>query len=157
MGKEHNYSVSVTWTGNKGEGTSDYRKYERSHTIAADGKPDIEASSDTPFRGDHTKHNPETLLLSSLSACHMLWYLHLCADAGIVVTAYTDDATGTMIEVPTGGGHFTEVTLHPAVTITDSAMIAKANELHDKAHEKCFIANSMNFPVGHEPSCSATN
>lgn len=155
MEKQHQYKTTVTWTGNKGEGTTDYRQYERSHKLSIEGKPDLLCSSDAPFRGDVTKHNPEDMLLASLSSCHMLWYLHLCADAGVVVTAYTDNATGTMIEVPGGGGHFTEVTLHPLVTVADVSMIEKANQLHDVAHKKCFIANSVKFPVAHQPQAKA--
>ena len=153
MEKQHEYKTSITWTGNKGSGTNDYRQYERSHTIRIDHKVDILASSDAPFRGDVSKHNPEDMLVASLSSCHMLWYLHLCADAGVIVTDYVDNALGTMVEVPGGGGHFTEVMLNPVVTVTDKAMIDKANALHDKAHEKCFIASSMNFPVRHTPVC----
>jgi organic hydroperoxide reductase OsmC/OhrA len=154
--KQHNYALTITWTGNKGEGTTDYRAYERSHTIHIDGKADIAGSSDAPFRGDVTKHNPEDLLLASLSSCHMLWYLHLCADAGIVVTDYTDNATGTLVETPGSGGHFSEVTLHPIVTITDDSRVDDANALHDKTHKFCFIANSVNFAVKHMPSCKVT-
>ncbi len=153
MNKLHHYKATITWTGNKGSGTSDYKAYERSHTVAIDGKPEIKASSDAPFLGDVTKHNPEDFLLSALSSCHMLWYLHLCADAGIIAVDYTDSATGIMVQLPTGGGHFSEVTLNPVVTITDGTMIEKANALHDKAHEKCFIANSVNFKVAHNPAC----
>jgi organic hydroperoxide reductase OsmC/OhrA len=154
MGKQHNYSVSVKWTGNRGEGTSGYTAYDRSHSISVDGKPELLCSSDTAFRGDSTKYNPEDMLLASLSACHMLWYLHLCADAGIIVIDYSDHASGVMTEDP-AGGKFTEATLHPVVTITDEAMIPLANELHMMAHKKCFIANSVNFPVRHMPSCVA--
>lgn len=150
---EHHYTTTIRWTGNKGTGTSRYDAYERSHTLSIDGKQDILCSSDIPFRGDGTKHNPEDMLVASLSSCHMLWYLHLCADAGIVVTDYTDNATGTMVQPADGSGHFTEVVLHPVVTVTDSSMVEKANQLHDVAHSKCFIANSCNFPVKHEPWC----
>jgi organic hydroperoxide reductase OsmC/OhrA len=153
--KDHKYALTVKWTGNRGQGTSGYRDYDRSHTISVEGKQEILASSDTAFRGDPTKHNPEDLLLASLSSCHMLWYLHLCADAGVIVTDYTDHATGIMVESPTGGGHFTEVTLHPVVTITDISRADQANELHKKANEKCFISNSVNFPVHHAPLCKA--
>jgi organic hydroperoxide reductase OsmC/OhrA len=149
----HNYSLTVNWTGNRGQGTTGYRDYDRSHIISIVNKPDLFASSDAAFRGDMTRHNPEDLLLASLSSCHMLWYLHLCADAGIIVTAYTDNATGTMEEAPTGGGRFTEVILHPIVTVKDAAMTDKANALHEKAHEKCFIANSVNFPVRQHSVC----
>ena len=153
MEKQHHYSVSVKWTGNKGEGTSDYRNYERSHTISSEDKEDIFASSDSPFRGDTTKHNPETLLLSALSSCHMLWYLHLCADAGVIVTDYIDNAKGTMVEPGDKAGHFSDVTLYPVVTVTEKSMVDKANDLHIKAHDRCFIANSVNFPVHHSPLC----
>jgi organic hydroperoxide reductase OsmC/OhrA len=155
MNGTHNYSLTTKWTGNRGQGTTGYRDYDRSHTISINNKPDIFGSSDTAFRGDATKHNPEDMLLASISACHMLWYLHLCADAGIVVTDYTDNATGIMQESAGGGGRFTEVTLHPVVTITNVSMIDKANSLHAKANEKCFISNSVNFPVMHEPVCKA--
>lgn len=151
MGNEHYYKATIQWTGNLGEGTTDYRKYERSHTISIENKPTILGSSDTAFRGDATKHNPEDLLLSSLSVCHMLWYLHLCADAGVVVTDYVDHATGILTETPGAGGKFTEVMLNPIVTVKDESMLTKANALHDKAHQFCFIANSVNFPVLHNP------
>jgi organic hydroperoxide reductase OsmC/OhrA len=152
MGKQHHYKATIQWTGNRGKGTSDYREYERSHTIAIENKPIILGSSDIAFRGDATKHNPEDLLLSSLSVCHMLWYLHLCADAGVIVVDYIDHATGTMVESPLGGGKFTEVTLNPIVTVKESNMEQKAMEVHTRAHECCFIANSVNFPVHHKPA-----
>ena len=153
--KDHHYESTIAWTGNTGHGTSSYRTYERSHTISITEKANIEASSDPAFRGDKTKHNPEELLVSSLSSCHMLWYLHLCSEAGVIVIKYTDKATGTMVETDDGGGYFSEVTLHPAVVVLHESMIEKANELHHKANKLCFIANSCNFPVKHLPECSA--
>ena len=149
MGKHHMYQLTITWTGNKGSGTSDYKAYERSHVIKAKGKAEIQVSSDPAFRGDETKYNPEDLLVAALSSCHLLSYLHQCAVAGVVVTAYTDNAAGIMEETPDGGGHFTEVTLNPVVTVKESSMMEKAKELHLKASELCFIANSVNFPVHH--------
>lgn len=153
MNGQHNYKLTIQWTGNTGTGTSGYRDFERSHSILVDNKVEIAGSSDPAFRGDKTKHNPEELLLASVSSCHMLWYLHLCAVAGVIVTAYSDNATGIMLETANGGGRFTEITLNPAVTITDISMIEKANELHQKANELCFVANSLNFPVHHKPTC----
>lgn len=150
--KNHHYKTTIQWTGNRGSGTSSYRDYERSHTISAENKPVIEASSDPAFRGDKTKYNPEEMLLSSLSSCHMLWYLHFCSEAGIIVTDYIDHATGTMEETNNGSGHFVEVTLHPIVTLQNEEMTEKAKELHHKANEFCFIANSVNFPVKHIPT-----
>lgn len=149
MNKSHQYRATIVWTGNKGTGTSGYRDYERSHTVSIEGKADILTSSDPSFRGDNTKHNPEELFLASLSSCHMLWYLHLCADAGIVVTAYEDQAEGTMAENADGSGQFTEVMLHPKVTLADPSLAEKAQQLHDNAHHMCFIARSCNFPVRH--------
>ena len=157
MNGQHSYAITVKWTGNKGEGTSHYRAYERGHTIIADNKQDISGSSDAAFRGDRSKHNPEDLLVASLSACHMLSYLHLCALGGVVVTGYIDRATGTMVETTDGGGHFTEVTLNPIVTVADNSMIDKANELHKKANELCFIASSVKFPVHHKPTCKTVD
>lgn len=143
----HQYTTRVEWTGNRGEGTSGYRNYERTHEISIPGKPVIPGSADPAFRGDRARYNPEDLLVSSLSACHMLWYLHLCADAGIVVTSYVDDATGTMVEAEGTGGHFAEVVLRPTVTVRTGADVERAIGLHDRAHGLCFIANSVNFPV----------
>lgn len=154
MNGQHHYAVNVTWTGNRGQGTSGYKEYDRSHTISITNKPDILGSSDTAFQGDATRHNPEDMLVTSISTCHMLWYLHLCADAGIIVTGYTDQATGTLQESPVNGGQFTEVTLHPVATITDSSKTEQAIALHKKAHEKCFIANSVNFPVHIDAACN---
>lgn len=153
MSKQHHYQLKVTWTGNKGTGTDHYTKYERSHTIEVENKVPILASSDTPFLGDATKHNPEDFLLASLSTCHMLWYLHLCADAGVIVISYIDNPTGILIQNDNGGGSFSVVTLNPIVIVTHPNMIEKANELHVKANQKCFIANSVNFEVKHLPLC----
>jgi organic hydroperoxide reductase OsmC/OhrA len=154
FGKDHKYSVTVQWTGNTGTGTSTYRGYERAHEISADGKPAIAASSDPAFRGDRARWNPEELLLAALSSCHQLAYLHLCAVEGIVVVAYEDHAEGWMQETADGAGQFTRVLLRPKVTIS-AGDAAKAKELHHEAHEKCFIARSVNFPVKNEPEIIA--
>ena len=145
--KQHRYAVRVVWEGNRGEGTASYRAYDRAHSIAAGAKPPIAGSSDPSFRGDPARWNPEELLLASLSACHELWYLGLCASAGVIVTAYVDDAEGLMIEEADGAGQFTAVTLRPRVEIAAGSDAALALDLHHKAHEMCFIARSVNFPV----------
>ena len=152
MEKQHHYNATIVWTGNNGTGTDNYKSYERSHKIIIENKSDILCSSDPAFRGDKTKHNPEELLVSAVSSCHMLWYLHLCSEAGVVVLDYTDSATGIMDEGSNGSGRFTKVTLNPVVTVTENTMVDKANELHKKANELCFIANSVNFPVTHHPT-----
>ena len=153
----HQYKATITWTGNQGSGTSGYRAYGRNHVINIGGKPEILGSSDPSFRGDATRYNPEEMLVASISTCHMLWYLHLCAEAGVIVVDYVDNATGIMAETADGGGYFSDVTLHPTVVVTDVAMVDKANEIHHKANKMCFIANSVNFPVHHQPTCRVQN
>lgn len=152
--RKHEYDTRLRWVGNKGEGTAGYRHYGRNHVIEApDGtKPPIPGSSDPAFRGDADRWNPEELLVASVSACHKLWYLHLCADAGVIVTAYVDDAHGLMVETPDGGGRFEHVLLRPKVTIAPGSDPARAEALHAEAHAKCFIANSVNFPVECRPT-----
>lgn len=145
--KRHNYEVRTEWTGNDGQGTASYKAYRRDHTIAVSGKPPILGSSDPSFRGDPGRYNPEDLLVASLSACHMLWYLHLCATNKITVLAYHDSAAGAMEESADGSGRFVHVQLRPRVTIPAGSDHAKATALHHEAHRNCFIANSVNFPV----------
>jgi len=152
MSKKHQYQATIEWTGNLGTGTDHYRNYERSHVIKIRDKEPIQGSSDPAFRGDLTKYNPEELLVSSLSACHMLWYLHLCSETGVHVISYVDYAEGTMEETSNGGGRFSEVILAPQVTVASPEMLEKAKLLHTKANEFCFIANSVNFPVKHSPA-----
>jgi organic hydroperoxide reductase OsmC/OhrA len=156
MGRQHHYRVIVTWIGNEGVGTASPTAYGRAHRIEIPGKPAIDGSSDPSFRGDPARWNPEELLLASLSACHKLGYLDLCARAGIIVTAYTDEAAGWMEETPDGAGRFIKLVLHPSVTLAAGSDTQVALALHDKAHAMCFIANSVNFPVEHRSIISVT-
>ncbi len=150
--KVHHYKTSLRWTGNTGEGTASYNAYSRDHELTAPAKSlPIPGSSDPHFRGDPARYNPEELLVSSLSACHMLWYLHLCAVNSIVVTAYEDEASGLMTEDPATGGSFTQVVLRPLVTVTAASDRDKALQLHEDAAGLCYIARSVRFPVTHEP------
>jgi organic hydroperoxide reductase OsmC/OhrA len=150
MNLEHHYATSIEWTGNRGAGTADYKSYGRETVITAVGKHAIDGSSDRVFHGNADRWNPEELLLAALAECHLLSYLHVAASNGIVVTGYTDAATGTMVQTSDGGGHFTSVTLRPRVVISggDAAL---ALTLHEVASTRCFIAASVNFPVLHEP------
>jgi len=147
--REHHYQVNVRWTGNRGAGTQSYTAYDRNGELSGEGKATVALSADPAFRGDAARWNPEELLLASVSACHKLWYLHLCADAGIIIDAYEDSAEGTMVEGDRG--HFTRITLKPRVALRNKDDIARAEALHHHAHEACFIANSLNFPVSFEP------
>src|ERR1700693_5481112 len=150
--RTHSCALTVTWTGNTGAGTSSYAAFERSVEVSAEGKTVIPGSADSAFRGAGERWNPEQLLVASLSECHMLWYLVLCAKEGIVVTDYVDHPTGTLVETPDGSGHFEEVTCHPLVTIASAQRTDRATELHTSAHEMCFVANSVNFDVRTEPA-----
>ena len=153
MTHEHNYKLTTEWTGNSVEGTKNVRTYDRSHTVSIQGKPDLFLTTDNPAVGDKSKLNPEDLLVSAISSCHMLSYLYVCALEGIVITSYTDNAIGIMVELASGGGSFKEVTLNPLFYVADESMVEKAIELHHKAHEICYIANSVNFDVKCNPIC----
>lgn len=151
----HAYTARVVWDGNTGEGTARYAGYGRQYRVAVDGKPELAGSADPAFRGDADRHNPEDLFLASISACHMLFYLSLCARGGVRVLAYEDQARGTMRVDAGGGGRFEEITLHPVVTIDGASDAALAARLHDRAHELCFIANSCSVPIRHQPAVRA--
>lgn len=148
--KTHRYATRTVWTGAAEGATESYETYSRACEIRADGRPPLLASADPAFRGDPARWNPEDMLVGALSACHMLWYLHLCAVRGVKVLAYEDDAEGTMVEAPRNG-RFTEVVLHPRVTVSADSDLERAAALHERAHAECFVANSVDFPVRCEP------
>lgn len=150
MSRLHTYNTNVEWTGNTGQGTKDYNGYKRDFTIGATHKTIIPGSSDPAFLGDYTRYNPEELLLASVSSCHMLWYLHLCAVENIIVISYNDTAHGTMKEYEDGNGEFTNICLNPVVTITDESQVQLAEDIHKKANTMCFIANSLKCSVVHK-------
>jgi organic hydroperoxide reductase OsmC/OhrA len=149
---EHHFEVNVFWTGNRGTGTSGYKDYGRDHSVTAAGVPTLLGSADKTFHGDRDRWNPELLLVTALSQCHMLSYLHVALNHGVVVTKYEDTATGTMVLNPDGSGQFSSVTLNPKIAVADPAMAELALSLHHEASQKCFIARSVNFPVHHAPS-----
>ena len=151
MASEHSYALAAEWTGDRGSGTSGYRDYGRDVVLRVEGKPDLLASADRPFRGDAERWNPEELLLAALSECHLLSYLHVAVQHGVVVTGYTDAATGSMVVTDDDAGHFTRVDLHPRVVLADESQRELADSLHAQANRLCFIANSVNFPVHHAP------
>jgi organic hydroperoxide reductase OsmC/OhrA len=152
MAVSHHYAVEVEWTGDRGSGTSAYRAYERNATVLAHGKPELAASADPAFFGDRERWNPEELLVAALSQCHLLSYLHVCVRNGVVVTGYSDSATGELTQTPDGGGHLARVDLHPRVVLADEAQRELADSLHAEANRLCFIASSVNFPVHHHPA-----
>jgi organic hydroperoxide reductase OsmC/OhrA len=147
----HEYTSTVVWTGNRGEGTINYRGYDRTWDIAVAGKEIVHCSNDPQLGGDATKMNPEDLLISALSACHMLWYLHFASDAGIIVTSYRDCPSGFGVVEKGGAGRFTKAVLRPKITVRSGADIETATAIHHKIHSVCFIARSVNFPVSYEP------
>ena len=153
----HGYSITTTWTGNTGSGTAAYDTYERSHEFGSPGKPTIPGSSSPAYRGDDTRYNPEEMLLGAVSACHMLWYLHLCTDNGVVVTSYTDNATGELNMNPSGSGEFKSITLNPKIELAEGSSVELARSLHDDAGRMCFIARSLKCSIGYRPQISVTN
>lgn len=152
MPDSHTYTAQVTWTGNRGNGTRSYQAYDRNWEVTTPGKAPILCSNDPLLGGDPALHNPEDMLLSALSACHMLWYLHLASTQKIVVTAYTDAPVGEADVAPDGTGRFTSATLRPVITLAAGTDIAVADGIHDDIHARCFIAQSVRFPVGYEPT-----
>jgi organic hydroperoxide reductase OsmC/OhrA len=151
---EHRYAVTVRWTGNRGEGTATYRGYSRDHDIEVPGLPVLKGSADPTFHGDRTRYNPEQLLLTALSQCHMLSFLHVAVKHGVVVTAYQDRAEAVMRTNRDGSGEFESATLRPEVTVASAVVPALMEQLHEEANKVCFIARSVNFPVLHEPAVS---
>jgi organic hydroperoxide reductase OsmC/OhrA len=150
MSKQHDYTTRIEWTGNRGEGTQTYRGYDRTWDVSTPGKPVIHCSNDPLLGGDPALPNPEDLLLASLSACHMLWYLHLASVAGIVVLSYSDEPVGIGETSPNGAGRFLSATLKPHIVVRAGADLEEADAIHHRIHEYCFIARSVNFPVSYE-------
>ncbi len=153
MAFTHDFPARVVWTGNTGTGTSAYKAYERTWDLAVEGKDVVHCSNDPMLGGDPTKYNPEDILIAAISSCHMLWYLHLCSQAGIIVTAYEDNAIGIGESEPSGKGRFIEAVLRPSITIS-AGDPEKAKEIHNEIHQYCFIARSVNFPIRHEAKIS---
>ena len=150
MSKIHEFPTHITWTGNRGTGTSAYRAYDRTWDMKAEGKEIIQCSNDPMLGGDSSKYNPEDMLIASLASCHMLWYLHLCSDAGVTVLMYEDNPVGVGESEPSGKGRFIEAILRPKITISAESDEEKAVAIHDEIHNYCFIARSVNFPVRFE-------
>lgn len=151
MAKEHAYPARIVWTGNRGEGTRHYKGYERTWDLALEGKPVVSCSNDPVLGGDPSKYNPEDLLIASVASCHMLWYLHLCSNAGITVLSYEDNPVGNGVMHPNASGNFTSATLHPKITVAAGDDLEKARAIHGDVHKYCFIARSVNFPISFEP------
>lgn len=147
---QHDFPARVTWTGNRGEGTTHYKAYDRTWNVETPGKPVIPCSNDPRLGGDPSLHNPEDMLIAALSACHMLWYLHLASDAGIAVQGYTDMPLGHGESLPSGAGRFLSATLRPQITVPVGTDLACADAIHHEIGKVCYIARSVNFPVAHE-------
>jgi len=154
MSREHEYTSEIVWTGDRGAGTEAYDAYDRTWSIETPDKPVIHCSNDPLLGGDPSLPNPEDLLLSSLAACHMLWYLHLASRAGVVVKAYRDAPVGVGATAPNGAGRFLRATLRPHIEVAAGADLERADAIHHEIHRYCFIARSVNFPVSYEATYS---
>lgn len=150
---KHLFKAELIWTSTKKEEETTSKFYSKSHQIKIEGKRVLDISAAKAFKGDPELYNPEDLLLSSLVSCHMMSYLYVCSQNGIEVLEYSDIAEATLEVSDNGSGRFTEVRLKPKVKISNSDKLELAIELHTKANQLCFIANSCNFPVLHEASC----
>jgi len=153
MAFRHLFRAQLNWASKPTQEESSKRFYGKTHQIQIEGKPVLDISAAKAFKGDSELYNPEDLLLSSLVSCHMMSYLYVCSQNEIEVISYSDNAEATLEVNPDGSGRFTEVRLNPKVTIANSDKIELALELHQKANQLCFIANSCNFPVFHNASC----
>ncbi|MGV0957916.1 OsmC family protein [Empedobacter falsenii] len=151
----HLFKVALNWMKKDNISSSLSRIYTKSHHISIEGKPDLEVSAAKAFKGDPNLYNPEDLLLSSLTSCHMMSYLYCCMQYKIEVISYQDHSEATLQVNPDGSGKIVKVDLFPEIIISDSSQIELALSLHKKANELCFIANSCNFPVYHHAKCSA--
>ncbi len=121
----------------------------KTHQVFIDDKSPLTVSAAKAFKGDETKYNPEDLLLSALASCHMMSYFYVCAQNGIELIDYKDEAVGVLELKADGSGAFTSVVLNPVVTISKSEMIDKAVSLHKEAHSICFIAHPCNVLISH--------
>jgi organic hydroperoxide reductase OsmC/OhrA len=153
MTSKHLFKAEANWTSNQIQEDSTKRFYSKSHQIKIEGKPVLNVSAAKAFKGDPELYNPEDLLLSSLVSCHMMAYLYVCFQNGIEVLEYSDNAEAALEVAPDGSGRFTEVQLNPKVKISNPDKIELAIELHTKANQLCFIANSCNFPILHNATC----
>lgn len=147
MSNNHDFTAKLRWTGNKGTGTSAYRAYTRNWTLESAGKPAIACSNDPLLGGDPALYNPEDMLIAALSSCHMLWFLHLASDAGLIVHSYEDTPIGTGECLPDGTGRFIRALLQPRIGLIPGSDTKLADEVHGRIHNHCFIARSVNFPV----------
>lgn len=143
----HDYTARIRWTGNRGQGTASYKAYDRTWRVETPGKPPIDCSNDPLLGGDPGLHNPEDMLIAALSACHMLWFLHLASDAGVAVEAYEDDPLAVGETDAKGASRFLGATLRPRIAVPEGTDLALLDALHARVHETCFIARSINFPV----------
>ena len=144
---QHEYVSSIRWTGNRGPGNKEYRGYDRTWDIVTPGKPVINCSNDPMLGGNPALPNPEDLLLSCLSSCHMLWYLHLACTSGVVVLGYEDSSLGIGETEKSGAGRFVSAVLRPKILLAPGSDPQVADAIHHRIHEYCFIARSVNFPV----------
>mgnify|MGYP003670193837 CR=1 FL=1 len=157
MINQHIFKVSTNWSKKEGESTTSPRTYSRNHTIKIKGRAEVlKISAAKAFKGDDTLHNPEDLLLSAVSSCHMMSYFYVCSQNGVEVLSYTDNAQAFLEVDKNGKGQIAKVELYPEVIVSKPEMIEVAETLHQKANDLCFIANSCNFPISHSATVNCS-
>ncbi len=145
----HNYKAILDWSGSTGSG---YDRYEREHRVKLDGVPgQLVLSSDAAFLGNGELANPEQLLLAAASSCQLLAFLALAARSKVDVLAYQDSAEAIMPADITPM-RIAAITLRPEIAVSAGTAPERVQRLVDKAHEGCFIANSLNTHFSIEPT-----
>lgn len=155
MSNRHTFEAHLSWTKPDEASSNRKRIYGKTHLMQINGKQDLTISAAKAFKGDPALHNPEDQLLSSIMSCHMMSFLYVCSQHNMEVFSYKDKATAILETYEDGSGKIVSVSLFPQVIIADHNQIELANALHVKANKLCFIANSCNFPVQHEPYTSS--
>jgi organic hydroperoxide reductase OsmC/OhrA len=144
------HHAAIRWRRTSADYT--YDTYNRAHEIAfKDGAVVLAASSAPDFKGDDALVNPEEAFVASLSSCHMLTFLAICARKRLTVETYDDDAVGFLDRGPSGKLWMGRAVLRPCVRFAGPVDEATLAELHHKSHENCFIANSVTTDVTIEP------
>ena len=150
MKNQHHFKLLLKWKLNQYQNNN---RISRNHSITINHKPILNVSAAKVFKGDAELYNPEDLLLSSLASCHFMSFLYCCSQHKIEILAYTDQAEAILDVKANGSGKITQVFLNPTFTIGDESQKELAINLHKKANELCFIANSCNFPITHQAIC----
>ena len=152
MSENHTFEATLTWPADPAQALPPDPAFSRNAVLGSPGHPDFPGSSPTIFGGEASRYNPEELVTIALAHCHMLTYLALAAKKRVAVLAYEDRATAVLGKDPASGKmKLISAQLRPKVTVAKGTNLEDARAMHAKAHEYCFVSNSVNFPVANAP------